>query len=397
MKEMQKWVGPEIIIGSVAQGKMYYRRENIENEIISEINKGNHILLSAPRRVGKTSIVRFLEQEKLKNANCIFRNIQDLKSEKEFYKTIYELIYESLKNNQKVFASLKNFFSGRGLKSIDVKGSIEFADKKEFDYKAEIEVLIGKLEENNTKVILFIDELPDVLHHLHTNNKKEEAVGILKSIRAWRQNFDKNILLFVWTGSIGLRHVVSSISKSTNDLNDLKEINFKPYTEEEALDYISKATKNATIKYTDKLSHYLLDKIKYKIPYFINIMLDEINKIAKQTNNIKVDTKLIDTAFNNQINENDYFVDWFTRLFKYFEKSDAIFMNEVLIFIAHKDKINDRELYDLAVKHDKKLTYMLLIKTLLNDGYIVKNESKYFFVSPFLSGFWLKNNPIYDN
>ena len=394
---MPKWKDPNIIIGNIAQGNNYYQRKNIENEIIAELDKGNHILLSAPRRVGKTSIVKYLEQVKLNDRNCIFKNIQDIKSEKEFYETIYELILKSLKRNDQIKQSLKKFFSGRGIESISWDSGIKFKDKKDFNYKEEIRILIQKLENQKIKVILFIDELPDVLHYLYENNKVEEALGILKNIRSWRQDFNRNALLFVWTGSIGMRHIVRNISKSTNDINDLKEIKFKPFDTVEAIEYIQLATQNASVTYSDETAQYLIEKIKYPIPYFINLMLDEINKIAKADHNKNISTKVIDEAFNHQVEENEYFDDWFSRLYKYFEKKDADFMNELLVFIAHKGKINPRQVYDLAVKHGKTTTYMQLVKVLLNDGYIVKNDDKYYFISPFLRGFWLKNNPYYEN
>jgi len=394
---MLKWKDPNIIIGNIAQGNNYYQRKNIENEIIAELDKGNHILLSAPRRVGKTSIVKYLEQVKLNDRNCIFKNIQDIKSEKEFYETIYELILKSLKRNDQIKQSLKKFFSGRGIESISWDSGIKFKDKKDFNYKEEIRILIQKLENQKIKVILFIDELPDVLHYLYENNKVQEALGILKNIRSWRQDFNRNALLFVWTGSIGMRHIVRNISKSTNDINDLKEIKFKPFDTVEAIEYIQLATQNASVTYSDETAQYLIDKIKYPIPYFINLMLDEINKIAKADHNKNISTKVIDEAFNNQVEENEYFDDWFSRLYKYFEKQDADFMNELLVFIAHKGKINPRQIYDLSVKHGKTTTYMQLVKILLNDGYIVKNDDKYYFISPFLRGFWLKNNPYYEN
>ena len=394
---MLKWKDPNIIIGNIAQGNNYYQRKNIENEIIAELDKGNHILLSAPRRVGKTSIVKYLEQVKLNDRNCIFKNIQDIKSEKEFYETIYELILKSLKRNDQIKQSLKKFFSGRGIESISWDSGIKFKDKKDFNYKEEIRILIQKLENQKIKVILFIDELPDVLHYLYENNKVQEALGILKNIRSWRQDFNRNALLFVWTGSIGMRHIVRNISKSTNDINDLKEIKFKPFDTVEAIEYIQLATQNASVTYSDETAQYLIDKIKYPIPYFINLMLDEINKIAKADHNKNISTKVIDEAFYHQVEENEYFDDWFSRLYKYFEKQDADFMNELLVFIAHKGKINPRQIYDLSVKHGKTTTYMQLVKVLLNDGYIVKNDDKYYFISPFLRGFWLKNNPYYEN
>jgi len=69
-------------------------------------------------------------------------------------------------------------------------------------------------------------------------------------------------------------------------------------------------------------------------------------------------------------------------------------MNEVLTRIAHKGKLNKKEIFDLAVKHDKTLIYMELMTILVDDGYTVERNDGYVFRSPFLQSFWLKDNPI---
>ena len=58
----KQWMSPNIIIGSGATGDCYYRRKDIEELIWDEIKKGNHVLMSAPRRVGKTSIMKALAE-----------------------------------------------------------------------------------------------------------------------------------------------------------------------------------------------------------------------------------------------------------------------------------------------------------------------------------------------
>ncbi len=83
-------------------------------------------------------------------------------------------------------------------------------------------------------------------------------------------------------------------------------------------------------------------------------------------------------------------------MFDYFPRHEALFLNEVLLFIAHKDKINKRELYDLARKHKKDIEYMELIGNLDGDGYILEKDNNYIFVSPFLKEFWKRDQPIYN-
>ena len=51
------WINPNIIIGNTATGNYYFPRPQIEADTWSEIEKGNHVLIAAPRRVGKSSVM----------------------------------------------------------------------------------------------------------------------------------------------------------------------------------------------------------------------------------------------------------------------------------------------------------------------------------------------------
>lgn len=391
-----KWIEPNIIIGNAATGNLYYRRTKIEDIIIKELEKGNHILFSAPRRVGKTSVVKYLAENFPGGANCIFKNIQDNKSATDFLKSFYHLILSSLKKNQKVWNQFLVFAKTRGIKKISLEGGIEFIDPKEIDYANEIEILLTELKKNQTKVILFIDELPDVLHHLFENDRADEAHLILKKIRSWRQNFQKGILTIVWIGSIGLYHIVERIGGRTSDLNDLFEIQFDPFSQAEAANYIQEVTQCASVKYTKKLTQYIIQKVGYCIPYNINLLLLELHKIAVAIDATELDIDHIEKAFNTIVKENKNFDDYRKRLFDYFPKNDALFMNEVLTYIAHFDNINLRQLYDISKKYNQENNYIDFMDILERDGYVVENDGSYLFISPFLKAFWKRKHPIYE-
>jgi energy-coupling factor transporter ATP-binding protein EcfA2 len=69
------WVNPKTIIGNTATGNYYYDRPNIISNIWDEIEKGNHVLLAAPRRVGKSSVMKHMVKTCPPNYKCIFNNI----------------------------------------------------------------------------------------------------------------------------------------------------------------------------------------------------------------------------------------------------------------------------------------------------------------------------------
>jgi uncharacterized protein len=389
------WIKPKVVTGPIAKGNNYYHRAEIEKKIIELLENENYVLLSAPRRVGKSSLLIYIAENPNDNYQIKFRNIQGVKSETEFYKIIYELIFDCLKSNQKGKQWIENFLKQRRISEIDIKGKIKI-DNKTFEYLDELNHLLEKIPANEKTIVLLIDELPEVLHTLNNSGKKDQAISIIKNLRQWRQDKFSEKIKYVLSGSIGIHYVVNNIIGRSSDLNDIKKINVEPFDQQEAIKYIKWATKGATVAYSQTLEKYLLEKIIYYVPYFINIMLVAIDEQAHKKNNPKITKEVITVAFEKIVKDNDYFKDWKQRLNDYMPLQDFTFINEVLTHISHKNYATIQEIYDKAIKHDKTLTYMELISDLEKDGYIVEQGDKYVFISPFLKTFWKRNNPIYN-
>ena len=392
----KKWKSPKVIKGSVATGRFYYPRTDIVGEIWDELEKGSFILLAAPRRVGKTSVLRDLEMNPRANYRTKFRTIQAVQSGEEFYKTIYELMVECF-NSSKVLGNwFTKYAKSRTITEVSTKGVK--IDKTDFPYQDEINNILKELSNEGETVVLLIDELPEVLHRLHKNGRKDEALSILSQLRVWRQN-DYKKLQFVFAGSIGIHYVVKTITGRVSDINDLTKILCAPLNHMEAKDYIQWATEDATVQYDDDQKEYLLKKIQhYYTPYFLNLMLDEMDKAAKNqvSAEIIITSLEIDAAFDKIVKSNDYFKDWKKRLEDYMPNKDFLFVNKILTHIAHKDAISIQSIYDLAKKYGKETDYMDFIGDLEEDGYITEEEGFYQFISPFLKSFWKLNQPIYN-
>jgi hypothetical protein len=391
-----EWKSPKTIFGNVATGKYYYPRTDIVEEIWNELEKGSFVLLAAPRRVGKTSVLRDLEQNPRKPYRTKFQSVQAVQSAEEFYKTIYDLIVTCFNSSKRLGEWFKKYLQSRTVSEVTIEGSVKF-EKKTFPYQDEINKLLLKFDDSiKETVVLLLDELPEVLHRLDQKGKKDEALSILSQLRVWRQN-DFKKLQFVFAGSIGIHYVVKTITGRVSDINDLVKVICAPLNEMEAKDYIQWATEDASIQYDDDLMEYLLKKIQhYFTPYFLNLMLGEIDKTAKKQGNTEITSLEIDTAFNKIVKSNDYFKDWKKRLEDYMPNEDFLFVNEILIHIAHKDVISIQAIYDKATKYGKETDYMDFINDLEEDGYIITDvDGNFQFISPFLKVFWKNNQPVY--
>lgn len=389
------WKAPNTIIGSVATGNYYYERSEIVSEIWSELEKGNYILIAAPRRVGKTSVMRHITDHPKNGYKLIFENVQSIKSEKDFYEVLYRLILSCLGKGNQFKKWVENYLKSKTITEVDISGNFKFSHL-EIDYLEEINSIIPKIDREGEIIVLFIDELPEVLYNLYKIGKSEDASAILKNLRRWRQGNKYQKLKFVLAGSIGIHYVVTAIEGRTSDLNDLMMVHCNPLEPKETSKYIDWATKNATVQYDEEIREYLLEKIHYYVPYFINIMLDEIDKMAKKAGNPDITKQTVDDVFELVIRNNDHFADWKKRLKNYLPKEDFIFVNDILTHVAHRNSISIQEIFNKAQKHDKSDDYMDFIINLEQDGYIVKENDKYTFISPFLKEFWKRNYPIYN-
>ena len=392
----KNWRSPKIIIGNVAIGGNFFNRNDLVKQIWNELKKGNSVLLAAPRRVGKTSVMQYMEKKPIKNYKLIFQNIQGINSANEFFERIYTLLLNCLNKTDKAKKWLEKFLKSKSITEISLNG-IKF-EKNPTDFLAEINTLLREINNNPEieTIVLLLDELPEVLFRINQKSK-EDAVSILKNLRHWRQQPDMNKKIkFILAGSGGIHYVVDKIEKRNTDLNDLKAVDFYPLSDSEAHKYIDWATKGATVTYDTELKQHLLNKIQYFVPYFINLLLEKIDEQAYKISNSKITKQSIDNAFDMVVKHSDYFEDWKKRLQNYMPVKDFKFVNDILTHTAHKGHISLQEIYDKAVEHNKTTDYMEFIKELEKDGYIIEVENKYQFVSSFLSSFWKRNSPTFN-
>lgn len=73
---MKKWIHPKTKTGDAVSGESYLRRPKINDLFWSFIEKGPDVLFVAPRRVGKTSIMKDLAANAPENYYCIYKNIE---------------------------------------------------------------------------------------------------------------------------------------------------------------------------------------------------------------------------------------------------------------------------------------------------------------------------------
>ncbi|KZN49466.1 AAA family ATPase [Pseudoalteromonas luteoviolacea] len=386
--------------GQVAFGKHYFPREKDENKIWRRLNRGSHLLLLAPRRVGKTSLLRHLESQPKDGYVFLYNIVQSCSSVHEYYKCIIDNLFRSEFTNK-----LSKLSQWSTEKLNDLKGSIkglniseagiEFDNQEQSLTHHDLKAVLEKIKINQ-KLIIVIDEFPDVLEKIHDQHGHAAAEQFLAGCRElWQEpNLDRNIQ-FIFTGSIGLDSLVNKLNLS-DLINVLMTVTVTPLTTEKALAFIgfvsSKGQENLIL--TNEIKRYLLEKVGWYMPYYIETLVLSVEDHCCENDITSPSQQDIDMAYEQLFTQNylSNFNHWAERLHR-LEKSEQRFAYESLNHIAEHGEITLSDLHNnKASPTNTDVNTGYVIECLKHDGYIFENGDDAFeFTSPMLKEWWRRH------
>jgi hypothetical protein len=389
-------------LGQPAEGEdKFFQRDTIVKKIFRQLDNGENLLLSAPRRIGKSSILKYIQQHPKADQIIKYIIVQSVTSEEEFFKKLYN----ELLNDKEIFAGVRGYFTRStaavqkyasritGFSVLD--GSVEVGQHETINYYEECIKLIQSFE-TEKKIIIFIDEFPDTINNM-LEKSEELALNFLQKNRDLRMQFSGKNLQFVYTGSTGLKNVVRKLNK-LDLVNDIATIQILPFSEKEANELIQRLIlgfqeENEEFQLLEGTTEYIIDKIRWRLPYYIQIIIEELFDYFEENLNA-IDNTTVDFVLSEIVKSNskhsDYFENWKGRLKTAFKNNDYEFAIDVLNFIAKNDSIEYAVFIDLAIKHGIE-DHKYILDVLEHDGYISEDNKTYGFNSILLKEWWFIN------
>lgn len=391
-----------IVVGPPVRNDDMCDREKLIELIWKRLEKGN-ILLAAPRRFGKSSIMLKLRDSPREGFEVVFLDVEWIRTPSDF---IAEIITELLSKDstkrlitsaksfpKKISDFLKNNIEELQYADIKIKLRKELSD----DWEELGKHLIGLIEKSQSKIVFTVDEFPVMIHEMSKKNP-EETKTFLNWFRSLRQSPEslKNIR-FVIGGSIGIERILNKID-SISTINDLEKILVGAFDASDAKKFIVKLFKSENVDFDEGNVNKILALIGMHIPYFIQVLVSETIK-ESHNQGVKISNEFIEKVYREKVlgvECRTYFEEYYARLNRYYEPLEEKSAKAILKAIAREGEMTQNKLYNIHIKAISKTEdtdgFTYLMSDLENDFYIKFDADKktYSFASKILRDWWIR-------
>lgn len=375
-------------IGPPVEGKDFYGREKelrIANRLL---DSGHSLLLSAPRRIGKSSFAkRLIEDKKAQGWKCVYIDLEQTTTEDGFLYLIIEYFERNHVWRQKTDGMLqgaKAILDRINKISIGPVGfDLSSPERKEDLYKS-----LKELIRHDEETFIVVDELTLFLGVLLKSDGGEEKVSfILNWLRSLRQVAGTKVR-WLFCGSVGLKNFTASLNLSYA-INDLTDFSLDELTPEEARGLMEGLCQGEGMNMDEESIIYALEKLHWNIPYFIQILFSKL----RDNYTGAVSKEDIDTAYGQLCSES-YLNTWSERLAEYreMERPARLILNGLS---ARRSGLRRETLLGILMTGqdpsnagETDLLLSKVLEMLENDGYLLRKGPVRSFRSPLLRDYW---------
>lgn len=268
---------PGIVTGAMASGSNFYDRNKDMSTIKKHLLEGKNILLRAPRRYGKTSLLTHITKTFSHSMDICFVDLEGGDSSEEFVELILKGILLNKNFHQylpgHILKAAKASGSDRG--RLDILRSERKAIRK--DWKTYIEFIFHCIDkaEKDTPSVFILDEVSFLIEDMleRKDNEKNEVEELFQWFSKIRGKY-KNIQ-FILSGSEHLPTFLN-VFGIEGQLDDFQETSLNLFSKKIATQFIFLVFAGHKTIVSQKEIESILKLMGKPIPYFLQLFLDAL-------------------------------------------------------------------------------------------------------------------------
>jgi AAA+ ATPase superfamily predicted ATPase len=364
--------------GTIVKANNFYDRKEETKRLVDTLSGGNNVVLYAPRRFGKTSLVfRVIEQLEKQGFICIYFDFMPVFSPESFVRLYTKALSEKQSNLNRfaqVFTSIiKSIrpvltFGQDGMPEFSIDFTNAKVDETLISQLLDIpELLAGK----DKRVIVFFDEFQEA--------EKLKNINFEALLRSKIQQQQKTNYLFFGSKTHLLKEMFNDKKKAF--YNSASQMTIGALPQKDTIEFLQTKFALSNILIDENVSKYLIT-VAADIPHYIQLLASEVWQSAVNSQEFITKEMIDESAKKVLIYKSDYYMELFDRQSQSRKQLlKALTMDGKSIFSAEYIKKN---------RLPAASTLQRAVKDMINDGIVEKSGDEFFITDPFFKLFVAK-------
>jgi hypothetical protein len=393
--------------GPWVSGEDFFNRKKEIKRLTALINEGNNILLVAPRRVGKTSLIHetFRRLDKNETDYHIFVDVQHCSTPEEVIAAVSMKTskYDAL--HRKVLGVFKAFWKQiqENIESVGSEGLLEIKIREALkgDWQSKGREIMGNLAHADRPVTVCLDELPIMITRLLGGKadpdyaqKRKEADVFLSWLRAV-MGTHQGTLRFIICGSIGLEPILKRHGLS-HTITQLRPLALDPWDRPTALACLLALSAGNDLALPEQICEKILDQLGVYIPHHVQMFFGHLHEDCVKRNAREVSAGDLDRVYRKSMlstRGHAEMADYEERLLRVLDRESVPLALDLLTEAAVKGRLTIETVTLLAGRNGfdaRDETIREVIEILQHDGYLEWDEDagEWRFLSHLLQDWW---------
>jgi AAA+ ATPase superfamily predicted ATPase len=363
------------LYGTIVRGGNFFDRKEESATIIKTLSGGNNMVLFAPRRFGKTSLVyHVIDQLEKQDCICLYFDFMPVYSVESFVRLYAKALAAKQTNIQKfaqVFSSvIKNIrpavnFTADG----GTEFSLDFADTVvDETIVAHLLDMTESLAGAKKRTLVFFDEFQEA--------EKLNSINFENLLRSKIQQQTKTNYLFFGSKT----HVLNELfnSKKRAFYQSAYQMTIGPLPEKETIAFLQKNFKASNIALDAAAARYLIAAAG-NIPHYVQLLASEVWQYLVSSKKSVTKTAVDVCAKRLLALKSDYYMELFDR------QSQS--KKQLLQALTKNGKNIFSAAYMSAARFKTIATLQRAARELVSDGVVEKTNDEYFITDPFFKLF----------
>ena len=362
--------------GIIVKGDNFYNRKEECERIVSTLSNGNNLVLFAPRRYGKTSLVfRAMEQMESKGITCIYFDFMPVYSIETFVSSYIHSLEKKQTNLQKLSQIISTVVKNvRPKLTFDINGNPEFGidlleNKVTFQTLSEVLDLPEKLVLKGQKIVVIFDEFQEIT--------KFDKIGFENLLRSKVQLQNVN---YLFLGSRTHLLIEMFTNKKRAFYNSASHLQLNSLPQEDTIIFLQKKFSDSNITIDRQTAQCIIQE-SGDIPYYIQMLAAEIWQYMITSQTIVTEDIVKFCANKIIVLKQDYY-------FELFDRQSVMQKQLLKALVISGENVFSAE-YAKRFRLSASSTTQKAIIVLMDSGIIDRTLNTYFISDPFFNRFIL--------